>query len=376
MRKYLLSFVGIILLLPVFSFAADLRNAEIIKKNESPKNLYLVGENPVVDANISGDLAIAGGNVTINGAVQQGLFATGNIVNLNGEVGQSVRVAGGTVNINGTIKGDLVVCGNDVVLGSNSLVSGDVIVFGSTVTMRGKILGNVMKGYVGNVNLSGSVRGDVNFNNVAALTLDSNADISGKLKYSSQKEGNISSTAKVLGGTEYTKLNDQSQLTKKDFSGEIGGLLFGMLMSIVTLLVFIKVLPKFSGKIVNEISVNPWKKIGIGFITMFITPIVLLILLLTFFGWGIMAYLGLLYLAIFALTGTFTALFLGSYFWKYFIKSDNLEISWRTVIIGVFLITLLKNIPIVGWLVGLMLSLMVFGTFTTIAYKYILDQRA
>jgi len=375
MRKYLLSLVAAVLLIPAFGLAADIRQTEVVTKEETPKNLYVAGQNPTVDANILGDLVVAGGNVTVNGNVQGGVLAAGGTLNLNGTVGQSVRVAGGTVNVESTVGGDLVVFGGDVILGTKSVVTGDILVFGGTVAMKGSVLGSVKRGYAGDFVISGKVAGNVDLGRVGALRLDPTASIGGDLRYSSQNEANISSEAKVGGSVEYTKAVNTA-MRDKGVGSKFGGLLFGALMAFVTLLVFIQLVPKFAVQVVAESQVNIWSKMGIGFLAMFVTPIVLFLLLITLVGWGIMGYLGLVYVAFLALTGSLSALLAGSVVWKYLRKEEMLEISWKTAGIGVILVLVLKLIPVIGWLAGLLIALIVFGTLTTMGLEYIKAQRA
>lgn len=375
MKKYLLSLVAAVLLIPTLGLAADVRTAEVVTKEETPKNLYLAGENPTVDANVLGDLVVAGGTVTVNGNVEHGVLAAGGTLVLNGTVGQSVRVAGGTVTVESSIGGDLIVFGGDVILGTKSVVAGDVIVMGGTVALKGKVLGDVQHSYAGDVTISGSIAGNVELSNVGTLKLEPTAVIGGNLKYTSQTEAVVSSDAKVGGKVEFTKAAP-AQMKGPNASQKLGGILFGALMAFVTLLVFINLFPRFAVKTVAESTVNPWSKMGIGFLAIVVTPIALLLLLITFIGWGVMGYLFMAYMAFFALTGTVSALLAGSVLWKYLSKSETLDLDWKTAGLGVIILAALKAIPVVGWVGGFLIALIVFGTLTSMGLEYIKAQRA
>jgi len=374
MKKVLLSMVAMLLLLPALGLAADIRTSEVVAKEEAPKNLYLAGENPTVDANVSGDLVVAGGVVTVNGDVQNSVLAAGGTLNLNGKVADNVRVAGGTVNIESNIGGDLVIFGGDVILGTKSVVTGDVIVFAGTLNMKGDVLGSVKKVFAGDVLIAGKVTGDVALAKVGTLRLDSNANIGGKLQYSSKSEATVASEAKV-GSVEYTKLS-ATDMTRRDLGPNFGSILFGCLMAFVTIMVFIKLIPKTAARVVSQSLVNPWAKMGIGFATMIGVPVVLFILLITILGWGVMGYLGLAYVTTFAITGTVTALLAGSLAWKYLRKENELVINWKTAAIGVVLVAVLKMIPVVGWFVAFAIAMVVFGTLTTMGFEFVKAQRA
>lgn len=372
MRKYLLSLAAFVLLVPMFGLAADVRTAEVVTKDEKASNLYLAGQNPTVDANVTGDLVVAGSNVTVNGSVSGGVIAAGSVLNINGAVAQSVRVAGGTVTIEGTVGGDLVVFGGNVVFGTKSVVTGDVLVFGGTLDLRGKVLGSVKNTYAGTVNIAGSVAGNVELARVGTLNVDKAGVVVGTLKYSSQNEASVASDAQV-GKVEYTKV---AATQTRNYGANAGSVLFGMLMAFITILVFINLLPKFAKNVLAETIVNPWAKMGVGFLAMVMTPIVLLALLVTFVGWGVMGYLGLVYVVFLFLTGTFTALLAGSVVWKYFSKEAELSLNWKTAAVGVVLVAVAKMIPVIGWLAAFLVALIVFGTLTTMGYEYIKVQRA
>lgn len=375
MRKFLLSLAVLVLIIPVLGFAAEVKTAELVSKNETPKNLYLAGQNPTVDANVTGDLVVAGSVVTVNGDVSNGVLAAGGTLNLNGNVANNVRVAGGTVNIEGNIGGDLVIFGGNVILGTKSVVSGDVIVFAGTLDLKGSVLGSVKNTYAGDVIIVGNVSGNVQLNQVGTLKLESSAVIGGNLQYSSTTEAVVASDAKVGGNVEYTKVT-QSNVQGESLGSKFMGMLFGAVMSFVALLVFISLLPKFATNATNSAIVNPLAKLGIGFLAIVVTPIALLLLLITFIGWGVMGYLFMIYMAFFALTGSLSALLVGSLVWKFIKKEKDLIVNWKTAGIGVVVMAIFKLIPVVGWLAAFVVAMIVFGTLTIMSFDFIKAQRA
>ena len=374
MRKILLTLAAVVLLVPVLSLAAEVKTAEIVPKADKPNNLYLAGQNPTVDGDVTGDLVVAGGVVTVNGNVENSVMAAGSTLNLNGNVGDNVRVAGGAVTVESTIGGDLIVFGGNVILGTKSVVKGDVIIFAGTIDIKGSVLGSVKNSYTGDVIITGNVAGNVELAQVGTLKIESSAVIGGSLKYSSQNEATVASGAKVAN-VEYTKVS-AVEMSKPSFGNKLGSALIGAIMAFVALLVFIALLPKFATNVVNESVVNPWAKMGIGFLAIVVTPIVLLMLLITFFGWGVMGYLFMTYMAFFALTGSLTALLAGGYAGKYLKKESSMIVSWKTAGLGVALVTAFKLIPYVGWIAAFVLAILVFGTLTTMSFEYIKSQRA
>ncbi len=374
MKKFVMLMTMFLFLLPATGFAADLRNVETVGKNETVKNLYLAGQNPTVEANVTGDLVAAGSTVTVDGDVSGGVLVAGSTLNFNGKVSGSLRVAGGNVNINGEVGGDVVVFGGNVVFGTKSIIDGDVLVFGGTVDFKGSVLGSIKDGYIGSVNLGGSVSGDVTFNRVGTLVVTSDAAVTGELEYSSQNEGTISSSAKIGGKTVYNKVAANNTLSS--LVPNLGSVIFGLLIAFVTIMAFILLAPKFTKNVVNNAVVKPWSKIGIGLLAFIVAPIVMFLFAITFFGLGIMGYLLVVYVALIALAGTISAILAGSYTWKFAAKDKELLVNWKTAFVGVLIVALLKFIPIIGWLAVFVLFLIVFGTLVTMSFDFLKAQRA
>ncbi len=374
MKNMLWLVAALVVVFPVFSFAADLRSAEVISKETKTKNLYLAGENPTVDANVLGDLAVAGGTVTVNGDVEDSILAAGGTLNVFGATGGNLRVAGGTVTLDGTVGGDVVVFGGEVTLGTKSVVAGDVIVFGGTVNMRGTISGSVKSSSGGTVTISGKTAGDVELYNAGEVKLDAAAVIEGKLKYSAEQEATIASGAKV-GKTEFTKVSTMNS-AGQTVADRAGGIVISILMGLISLLVFIKLLPKFSAQVLEAAMVKPLRNFWVGFVAIVVTPFALLLLLITFVGWGVLWYVFLAYLAFFAFTGTLSALLVGSFAWKYLRKEEMLTVNWKTASLGVVLYVLVSVIPFVGGVFGLVVGWTVFGALTQMGFGYLKAQQA
>jgi len=374
MKKLLFSIIALVVLVPAFGFAADVRNAEVVTKDENVTNLYLAGQNPSVDANVRGDLVVAGGNVTVNGNVEDGVIAAGGTLNLNGSVGQSVRVAGGNVNVNGTIGGDLIVFGGNVIVGSKSVVTGDVIVFAGNVEIQGLVKGAVKNSAAGTIIIAGTVSGNVELYRVGNVKVTGKAVIDGTLKYSSQNTADIADSAK-LGNVDYTKVAPVN-MPKPNPASIIFGLIVALVMGFLALLLVVSLMPKLSKEVINASLVNPWAKLGIGFLALVVTPIVLIMLLITFIGWGVMGIVAMVYFGLITIAGVFSALLVGSYTWKFFSKEKEMQVNWKTVAVGILILAVVKLIPILGWLAVCVVFLIVFGTLTTMGYNYIKAQRA
>ena len=248
-------------------------------------------------------------------------------------------------------------------LSSTSVVSGDLIVYGGTVTLNGRIDGKVV-GSGGDVIINGMINGNVNLKNVGTMSLTQKAVVAGDLKYSASESAKISDGAVVKGKTDYQKVQ---KVEKPKMSRGIGflGLIFGLVGSFILLFVVTLVLPKTSKAIVEGAFTNPWANIGIGLAVLILAPITMIVLLITLVGAPIAGIAFLLYILAMVFGGLYAMLALGALVKKFAFKGTGFEIGWEAVAIGVVLMGLLKLIPIIGWLAGLGFFLLVLGTLAT-----------
>jgi len=370
-----------ILAVPMFVSAAEVKMSDKVNAKDNPKNLYTAGENATIDAAISGDLVVAGGTVIVNGDVENGVIAAGGDVTINGFVGQSIRVAGGNVTIKGNVGSDLVVFGGTVVLDSNSTIDGDVIVYAGSLNIKGQIVGDIKNSSVGNVIISGTVAGKADLGEINTLKIEKGAEIGGMLTYSAQSKGIISDDA-IVGEVKYTQSAGPST-EGLGFQIDWLGVLLGMIGMAATCLLFVVLMPVFTKNVVNNLVINPWANLGIGLGTVLVTPVVLLItLIITLFSlgisFGIFGYIGLIYVAFLSLSGTITALAVGSFVWKYLKKESDLSINWKTALVGVVIVTFVNSIPYIGFIGSIatsIVSLMIFGVLTIMAFSFLKQQR-
>lgn len=360
MKKYWLIAVGIILATSITSVkAADFRAPAgesgnvSVAKTEQTHNLYLAGANVTSEAIVTGDLVAVGSNVSLSGTVEHSIIAAGGNVTVNADAGQNVRLAGGTVTFNGQTGEDLAVAGGTVNLSSGSLVTGDLMIAGGSLKIDGTVNGRVF-GSGGDVVIGGHIKGDVKLTDVNSLELTSTAVIDGKLTYSSASEATISSSAKVLGGTDYQKTTSKNY----DFGSDSLFSVWMVLASLVLGLVIVYGYRKSSLAIIEDNRQHFWASMGIGLVTLIVVPAAVIIFIITVIGMKLAMLLATLYWLLIALGSIFNSLFVGSEVYLMIRKGEMRRNDWLTVLIGVIITSLLVLIPYIGWLVwfGIFLS--------------------
>jgi cytoskeletal protein CcmA (bactofilin family) len=181
--------------------AAETSNSEfvIIRPDDVvTDDLYAGAIRVVVEGRLEGDLvAFAAEEVVIEGTVTGSVLAIAPRVTITGEVGGSVRVSGNTLEVDGTVDGDVVAAVWTAVLSPESVVNGDVLVWGWRVDATGTI-GQDLTGTQRTLNVAGEISGDVDVS-VSQLTIVGPLTVDGDLAYRSAREAAGLEDADVAG---------------------------------------------------------------------------------------------------------------------------------------------------------------------------------
>jgi hypothetical protein len=144
------------------------------------------------------------------------------------------------------------------------------------------------------------------------------------------------------------------------------GFLLKILAMMLAAWLFLKIRPRRFRQSIDSMYSKPWVNLGIGVVGLIAAPIISILLLFTFVGW----YIGLIALLIYGIlllaSGLVAAVFAGSLILKWLTKQQR-QLDWQAVVIGVVALTILKFIPIIGWLVCAVLYLMAFGALVRMA---------
>ncbi len=195
---------------PLFAFTLDGGRTVIVKENIDG-NLYLWGGSVSVRSNINGDLYVVGGRFNLNGNISDDLTAIGAFGFVGGTVSGDVRIAGGVVTLNGQVNGDVMVAGGVVIVDTNCIVMGDLIIAGGSLNVLGEVEGNLIA-TGGSIEILGEIKGNVEIKNAASLNIRNTAVIGGDLIYSSGKKAGISEGAEIKGNIIFNeKVTTQSQ---------------------------------------------------------------------------------------------------------------------------------------------------------------------
>ncbi|MDP3965471.1 MAG: hypothetical protein Q8Q13_01600, partial [bacterium] len=267
-----------------------------------------------------------------------------------GKVGNDVVVAGGQTQISGAVGGDVVWVGGALTM--SAPVGGDMQLAGGEATINSHVSGNVkFKG--------------------TKLTLGKDAVIEGDLDYTAASEASMEGGAVVKGKTTYTeqKRAKESPLSAKGIIAILSAFLFGkFLAALLFALVLGLSFKRSTFALIENAVTHPVLEIGRGFIVLIVLPIASIIALVTLIGipFGV---LGLLLFGALCLTASaWAAVLLGSLVHKQFYKTAEYELTWKTILFGVLLLSLLGLIPVIGGIAKFVLVLLALGSLVKVIW--------
>jgi|GEM_PF-822892 len=369
--KYITSFLFSVIFILIFAVPAhafEFRSGDNISFPQDAStsgSLAIAGRNITVDGNVDGDLFCAGQNITVNGDIDGDILCAGQTITINGRVNGDVRTAAQSVIFStGQVVRNVTAFAQDVFMRSRSAVRGEVGVGAQNFELTESVIGKDLTGGAETATINGGIGGDVRFE-VDQLTLGPEATIAGSLQYGSDNDAIISENATVSGTISKTapmkpendRVERRVERTRDSFSlvGLLSKLVFYGLLAFVLLNLF----PKYTARISDVLRNDVGKSVGFGFLSLFVIPMLLLLLTITIIGipvavLGFLAWMTLMFVAriyIIPLVGDWT---LGQL--KYKEKTPLLS-----VIVGTVVTVVLLKVPFVGGLLAFLAMLWSFG---------------
>ena len=183
--------------------------------------------------------------------------------------------------------------------------------------------------------------------------------------------------AVVRGTTTYTPQPDRtSGFSMKALFAVLSVLFLGkFLASLVFALALGLIFHRYTIELVTSAMEQPLLEMGRGLIVLIVLPIASILFLVTLIGFifGILGLISFVASLIFACA--FAAIIAGSVVYKWFSKSADYEVTWKTITLGVALYTLLGLIPIVGGIASFILMLLALGTLIKIKWQMVQEWR-
>ena len=352
--------------LPLQAAAADLRQGSdvTVGPGETVNDDIYAGAGTVsISGTVNGNVVAGGGTITVSGAISRDLIIGGGTINVTGHVGGSIIAAGGNVTVNGPVAQDIVVTGGTIDIGSGATIGRDLVVAGGSATVSAPIARRVQVSS-GSLTLRSRVGGDVR-GRVDHLKLDG-AQIGGNLDYTSDNQVEEVNGAAVAGTT--------TRHTPVDRSGGAGNGFLSWLRGLIGIvglgLLRIFLLPGLSSRAIDTERAQPWASFGIGAAILVITPIVALIVFIVGIiigGWWLGLLLIPLWILALAVGYAVSGFLLGRLIFA--------RLGWGryhdafALLGGLFVLTVVALIPVIGWLIGLVAVMLGVGALALVVTR-------
>jgi len=367
----------VILFIPTSAFAARPPASfsvaqSLLAASSSPGNAYVAGTSVVLTAPVAGDFSALGGSIIIAAPVQGDDLLFAGSIRLRADMGGDVRALGGSVTIDEPIMGDLVAFGYSV--NDFGRVGGSVFVIAANTTLASGAVGPVNI-YGNNIALAGTFENNVHIFASGRVTLAASTTIRGKLSYEAPEPANIPSSATVLGGTEYTNASYLPDIGTSRVLAliSLGFFLFVRILGALLLAGLLAGLfPKFAGKIVERAYTERLRSILLtmllGFAMFVATPILFVMLLLTFVGIGLALLLLTLYALLVLLALLYAGILLGGLFARRYRRRE--AVLWHDGALGMLALSFIALVPLIGFFAVFLLTAFTAGTLLQLFFHF------
>jgi len=383
MKKYLSVIIALVIVLNVQSASALMLDAgEVINIKERVEgDAYLAGQTVRIQEKIVGDAIIAGGVLDIDATITQDAIIAGDKITINQEIGDDIRVAGSTVIIKADVQGDIIAFAETLIIDKDVTISGDIIAFVSKFQLDGQVNGNIKIASVDST-ITGTVLGDTKIR-----TADFNLEgtLVGKTEFVAEQSVNITESAKFGNTVNYghTKELDlkpnleegvtanfdsellQSQKRSKEIMPNMfsGMLVFRILSASLVILLVAWFVGKFTSKAVKNLENGKdfRQAFFYGVLSFFLPISIIILLFVSLIGIPVAIFVTFAYLSMIFFSQSITSYIVAQWLnHKYDLKQGKAQVF--LVALGVYIVMyLLKFIPILGVVIGLILTYIAFG---------------
>jgi hypothetical protein len=354
------------LLAPHDARALEVRRGDLISVAAGETiddTLIAFGENVSIDGDVRGDLVAFARRVTVRGNVTGNVVTAGEVVSIEGgTIGGSVFGAGRSVELTRVrVARNLYGAGRDVSLGSGAAIGGDAIVAADNAVVDGSV-GVDLLGAAAEVEIGGDVQRNVEAR-ARKITVLGGAEVGGDLTAHVAHDDDLQVASGATIGGNVSRTIEQGSfaprpatskyLTVGYYLGQVGRIAAAFIVGLVVLWLVpgLRTVPLRSGE-------DVLKAAGFGLVTVVTLPVAALLVCLTVVGIplgiaGFVLWVLGLYLAKIVLAQT-----IGH---RLFSAEGATPHYAATLLCGLVIVVIAVNVPFVGGLANLALTLIGLG---------------
>ncbi|MBZ4654679.1 MAG: hypothetical protein JG781_2036 [Peptococcaceae bacterium] len=366
LHRLIFSLIFILVIsVPVLAVTAESDDNITVKTGDTAKGpRFYAGSSVKIDGTVDGTVFSAAREITINGTINGDLFTAAQEITINGKVMGNLYAAGQDVKIAGQVSGDVFGAGQKIDVTKDALLQRDALLAGAKIVHNGQIQRQLL-GYGENISVSGLVGSDASME-VEKLEIRDGTMIKGNLTYRSPNKASISNTAKVNGPIDWQKTEPRVHKEKPRFADNFISLILGLLGALLIWFLIHLWRPAFWSSTATIIREQPLKTLGVGALVLILTPILVILLMITVIGIPLGVIVGLAYGVGIYLAKIIVAVFIGFQLSQKFHWPQLHRGVWL-VLLGLAILALLTRIPFIGFLVTL---LVVFAGLGSILLTY------
>lgn len=349
-RALILSGALLIIALPSAAFASEVRNgaAAVVAPGETViDDLFASGQTVTIAGRTLGDVYAAGGTVVVTGTVDGDLIAAAQQVVVDGDVVGNVRAAGAVVTVNGHVGHSVTSVAQQVNISSGGRVDGSLVAAAETISAFGTVGRGLTIGG-GTIQLGGPVGGKVTAW-AENLSLGPNTRVAGDLEYYSERPAAIAGGA-VAGQVQYHAVQrEQRQEPVLNGLFDFGGLLWLAGSALLGALALI-LAPRAAARATELGRQQPFAAFGIGLLTLFAVPIVIVLVGITLVGIPLALTTAAVYWVGLMLAWPALGLVVGTELARRTRRTDLPVLG--ALAVGLIVLHLVTHLPVIGGLVA------------------------
>jgi len=308
---------------------------------------------------LDGDVFTAGQHLTVEGSITDNLTAGFQFVTLRGDVGGMVVAAAQTIVVDAEIGDDLYAFGSEVRITENGVIRGNVFVGSGIFRLEGGHVDGWIHGGTGTAFLNGTVRDSVI---LETGSIDFGENFTAKGTKLTVKEPLDAESLKYIPENFKVVLDRDEAFYQSTFfyATFISAFVIGALMAWL--------FPTFSGNMLIFAGKSIPRTSGIGFLALIGIPVGSVILGLMILTIPLALIALVLYFILIFFSSIVSGLFIGHTMLSRAGKETSPGNLVLALLIGLVIVNLLTEIPILGWLFSLLF--VCFGMGSVITYLW------
>ena len=331
---------------------------------------FFSGNSVEINGTVDGTAFAVGQEVHVNGTINGDLFAAAQVIYINGKINGNIYAAGQDLRVGTQSTGDVFMAGQRIEILPESAMGRDLFAAGNRVVQAGSVQRHIFAA-AADILLGGTIGQNANLTGENIQLLDGML-IKGNLNYTSSNMANIASGAKINGQTDWEKTKPADQSAAQPQKQTAAGSIWGIFLSIASALLIWFLMriwrPDFWTKHSQFIAEQPLKTIGTGAVAFLLTPLLIILLMITVVGIPLGIILGLTYGVAIYLCKIFVAVFFGAWLTKRFSWPERHLGVWP-VLLALIIFTAIVKVPVIGFLVTLLVIFSGLGALVLAHYK-------